>query len=94
METKPASQFLSGLGINYNLPDSADDTAVLALLVASGFKAIRLEISWDKVAWEEDRLNNQNRLNTILALCKKYNVTPLILLNANHATPCPYRSYK
>lgn len=94
LETNPASQFLAGIGINYNLPDNADDAAVLGLLVASGFKAIRLEISWDKVPWEEDRLNNQDRLNTILGLCKKYNITPLILLNANQGAPCPYQSYK
>lgn len=93
LETIPARQFLDGLGINYNLPGGANDPAVLQLLAESGFRNVRLEISWDMVAWEEDRFLNQARLGAVLAACKTHSLTPLILLNANDGAPCPNRFF-
>lgn len=94
LETKPADQLLAGLGINYNMPGDTDDAVALETLAASGFRAIRLEISWNRVSWEENGFTGQDRLNTILTLCKKLNLAPLILLNANQGAPCPSQSYK
>lgn len=93
LETRPAETFVHGIGINYNLPPSADDWAV-RVLAESGFKSFRIEIGWDSVSWDETHLNNEKRLHHLLELCKQYGVRPNLLLNANHGAPCPVKFFE
>src|SRR6266852_2162122 len=93
LETVAGSQFLSGIGINYNAPSDANHAAVMKLLADSGFRSIRVEVDWSSVDWSETTLVQRVALQTVFAACKSYGVTPVILLNANHGGPCPAIGY-
>lgn len=95
METVPAVQLQQGVGINYNLPENANNDLAIGLLASAGIKHLRVEMSWTKVNWEENGLTGENasRYLSILAACRKYGITPLILLNANDGMPGPNLSY-
>jgi len=93
LETVAGSQFLSGIGINYNAPSDANHAAVMKLLADSGFRSIRVEVGWSSVDWSETTLVQRVALQTVFAACKSYGVTPVILLNANHGGPCPAIGY-
>jgi hypothetical protein len=93
LETVPGEQFLSGIGINYNLPDGTNHEAVIKLLSECGFKSIRVEVGWNSVDWGETALTNAPSLPQIFAACARHGVTPLILLNAHQGGPCPSKGY-
>ena len=69
LETKSGYDFLQGIGINYNVPQN--DELAIRLLAEAGFKTFRIEIGWSNVDWDETRLNDEERLEKILSLCKK-----------------------
>ncbi len=87
LETKSGYDFLQGIGINYNVPENEE--LAIRLLAEAGFKTFRIEIGWGSLSWDEKGLNNQEHIEKILALCKKYSIRPTILLNAHHGVPCP-----
>lgn len=91
LDTKSGYDFLQGIGINYNVPEN--DELAIRLLAEAGFKTFRIEIGWGNVSWDETRLNNQERFEKILSLCKKYHIRPTILLNAHHGVPCPIKFF-
>jgi hypothetical protein len=93
LETRPAETLVHGIGINYNLPASADDLTV-RLLAESGFKSFRIEVGWDQVTWDETHLRSEARFKHLLVLCKQYGIRPNLLLNANHGAPCPVRFFE
>jgi hypothetical protein len=90
LETRSAEEFLNGIGINYNCPESVDDVAI-PLLAECGIKVFRIEIGWDSVSFDETHLNNAERWGHLLRLCKEHGIRPTLLLNANHGAPCPVR---
>jgi len=94
LETVPGIQFLAGIGVNYNAPTNANHAAVMKLLADSGFKSVRLEIGWNSVDWNETTLNQIVAYQTVFAACKRYGITPVILLNANSGGPCPSKGYE
>jgi hypothetical protein len=94
LETVPARQLLSGIGINYALPDGSNHEPVLRVLAESGIKNIRVELGWSQVPWEEDRLVDGDKYAAIFAACKQHGITPLILLNAHHGIPGPNHFYQ
>jgi hypothetical protein len=94
METVPANKFLEGIGVNYNPVHStpAQDDANLQYLASIGVHAIRVELPWIAVSpTDETKLTaaQQTKYNAIFAACKKYGITPTILLNANDGGPQP-----
>jgi len=93
-ETVPATQFLGGLGVNYNVPTGTDHDAAMSVLAASGFRAVRIEVPWSDVDWSADQLIESRRadLRAMLDAAKRHGMTPLVLLNANHGTPGPHQS--
>jgi hypothetical protein len=99
MQTEPATQFLDGIGINYNpIHDTpADDAANLHYLASIGIHAIRVELPWDAVSPTDETLLNASsaaKFSAIFADCKADGITPTVLLNANDGGPEPsYQTY-
>lgn len=91
METVDASKLFKGMGINYQLKDKQDEDAVMKTLSESGISAIRKEVPWSGLNDTETDINTagKSHLLSIVNAAKKYNVTPVILLNANHIAPQP-----
>ncbi len=90
METVPASRFLQGTGINWNISNSTNPELVAAMLAKHGIRRARVEIGWGNINFDnETKLNNQTNLQAQLLALKKYGIRPLILLNAHQGVPAP-----
>ncbi|MBM4080689.1 MAG: hypothetical protein FJ278_13380, partial [Planctomycetes bacterium] len=94
LETVPGVAFLDGLGINYNLPHTANHDVAMRMLAEHGFRRVRIEIGWGSVRRDETTFNNAADLAQRLQACKKHGLRPLILLNAHHGWPCPMASWE
>jgi hypothetical protein len=92
METKSGSDFLRGLGVNYTV--TANDEVAIRLLAQAGFRAVRLEVPWTNMRWDESGLENEKQLRQTLSLFRRYQLRPTILLNANHGAPGPMRVFE
>jgi hypothetical protein len=88
LETVPAHKFLQGVGIQLDLNDRENPDLVLQMLATHGIQTARLEIGWNNLSYDRQTLQN-DRLQAILKACKRWNVRPLILLNANQGIPTP-----
>jgi hypothetical protein len=94
LETMPASTFINGTGVNLFLENGENPDLVLQMLAKYGIRNIRLEINWGELSYEnESQLKNPDRFQKILQACKKWNVRPLILLNAHQGTPHPVQKF-
>jgi len=99
MDTVPATQFLAGIGVNYNPVNesSSQDDSNLQYLASIGVHVIRIELPWNAVSpTNETQLTSgsQTKYGAIFADCKKYGIAPTILLNANDGVPEPqYTAY-
>lgn len=93
LETVPASTFLQGVGIGLDLNDRENPDLVLQMLATHGIQTARLEIGWNNLSYENETLNN-DRLQAILKACNRWNVRPLILLNANQGIPTPTQFFQ
>src|SRR5919199_1130661 len=80
LETVPATDFLSGIGINYSLRGNVDHDTVIGLLADSGVRHARVEMGWSEVPWDESELTNRAGYVSIFAACRRHQVVPLILL--------------
>ncbi|AFZ34378.1 hypothetical protein Sta7437_0787 [Stanieria cyanosphaera PCC 7437] len=95
METVPAKQFLNGIGVVWNVESAVNPELVAHMLAKYGFKRVRVEIGWGLVDVNDETQIvkvHADRLKNILVALKKYNLRPLILLNAHHGGPCPLTS--
>lgn len=98
LDTRPAIEVFNGLGINLNVATNGGAAAdnVGRLLSGAGFSRARIEIGWggifkyDKPAEFEPSAMVPHEAK--IAACKKWGLRPLVLLNANHGTPCTYKS--
>ncbi len=91
METRSGYSFLQGIGVNYNAP--SNDELAIRTLTAAGVKAVRYQIGWGSVNWNETALLQDSKIRNTLTLFKKYGLRPTILLNAHHGFPCPLKSF-
>jgi hypothetical protein len=92
-ETVPATTFLKGVGIGLDLHDRENPDLVLQMLATHGIQTARLEIGWNNLSYDLETLQN-DRLQAILKACKRWNVRPLILLNANQGIPTPTQFFQ
>ncbi|MGB2824291.1 MAG: hypothetical protein WBF17_25175 [Phycisphaerae bacterium] len=92
LETRRAHDFLGGIGVAYNV--SGNEELAMRLLAETGFRALRLEIGWGSVKWDESGLHGEKRLRAVLAACKQYGIRPTLLLNAHQGVPCPTRFFQ
>ncbi|MDF2936872.1 MAG: hypothetical protein K0Q90_2245 [Paenibacillaceae bacterium] len=96
MDTWDANRWRETLGIVFNVnPNEADATA--QLLSEAGFGTARVEINWGNFSYDDpSKLEpaREQQFTTILQALKKYNIRPLILLNANSGNPVPTKGWK
>jgi hypothetical protein len=92
METRPGTSFLSGVGINYNVP--ANDDLAVRLLAEAGIRAVRKEIGWGSVRWDESGVSDEPRLKHQLELFKRHGLRPTFLLNCHQGVPCPAKFFE
>src|SRR6185436_14977165 len=92
LETRPAEDFLRGIGINYNVP--ANDELAVRLLAEAGIRSVRKEVGWGDFRWDESGTHGDNRLNKLYKLFKQYNLRPTILLNCHQGAPCPMQGWE
>jgi len=91
LETRSALDFLEGIGINYNVP--GNDELAVRLLAEAGIRAVRKEVGWGDVTWEETGTRQDARLRKLFGLFKQYGMRPTILLNCHQGVPCPMRGF-
>jgi hypothetical protein len=89
LRTVPASHFLQGVGINFNL--SGENADLIAQMLAThGFKRMRVEIDWGDLDYQtQSNISSQPSLIAALQAAQKWGLRPLIVLNANQGNPCP-----
>ena len=92
LETVPATTFVDGTGINFNVPNTANPELVARMLSQQGIRRARVEINWGRVNFkDETKLNGAAEIRDRLLALKKYGIRPLILLNAHQGAPCPVK---
>jgi len=91
-ETRSAEEFLQGIGINYNVP--GNDELAVRLLAEAGIRAVRKEVGWGDVNWEETGTHQDARLRKLFALFKRYGMRPTLLLNCHQGVPCPMHGFE
>ena len=95
LDTVPATRFLNGTGVQWNVKNSANQELVAAMLAKHGIHHARVEIGWGKIDFDdESKLIPQTakELRATLLALKKYGIRPLILLNAHQGAPNPVHS--
>ena len=94
-ETIPATQFLDGIGMNVNIGNGVNPDLIHQMLAKYGIRQGRYEIGWGSMRWDADDLdeNAKRYWAPILRSAKKFNIRPLILLNAHQGVPCPMRAF-
>jgi len=92
LETRPADEFLQGIGINYTVP--GNDELAVRLLAEAGIRAVRKEVGWGDVTWDETGTHQDVRLRKLFGLFKKYGLRPTILLNCHQGVPCPMHGFE
>lgn len=92
IETRRASDFLDGIGINYNVP--GNDELAVRLLSEAGIRAVRKEIGWGDLKWDESGTHWDNRLKSLFAMFRRYRVRPTLLLNCHQGVPCPMHGFE
>jgi len=91
LDTWPASQFQLFCGTQWNT-DSRFAEALCQVLQESGIRAIRYEIGWGNLDWDDALPEGMRaRMARDFAVFKRHGLRPLILLNAHHGQPCPVR---
>jgi hypothetical protein len=94
LETVPATTFLNGIGIQWNVNNSANQELIAQMLAKNGIARARVEINWNNIDFDDETKlvpsYAKNIRSQLLAL-KKYGIRPLILLNGHHGQPCPIK---
>ncbi len=91
MDTWPASRLLESSGVNFNV-DAREADATAQMMAEAGIRSARVEIGWGSFRYDDPSKlpdDTVKRVTTILSALKKWNIRPLILLNANSGGPCP-----
>ena len=99
LETRPGWIFRDGKGINHTDFGGTrlNYGPTFQLLVNAGIKNYRIEIGWGNLHWNETDFYNMlltKKYAAVLQLGSQYGLTPLIVFNANHGSPCPNLSAK
>jgi hypothetical protein len=85
---------LKGIGIQWNVSNSANQELVAQMLAKHGFARARVEISWNNLDFDDETKvipSSATNFRAQLLALKKYGIRPLILLNGHHGQPCPIK---
>ncbi|MFP4055492.1 MAG: hypothetical protein ACLF0G_01340 [Candidatus Brocadiia bacterium] len=95
LETRPAADLLSGIGICYHHHGGSIE-AQLGLLAEAGFRCLRWEQPLGSYDPEAKTIapGQQKRYREVLRACGKLGITPIVLLNAHHGYPCAMKSWQ
>lgn len=91
-ETVPATTFLQGIGIQWNLSNSVNDELVAQMVSRKGIARARVEMTWNHIDFNDETQiipNSAEHFRSELLALKKHGIRPLILVNAHHGQPCP-----
>jgi hypothetical protein len=96
LDTVPATQLLDALGANLN-PASGKGTTnwikqSCALLADCGVKRLRFEVGWASLEYANPtklKTSVREELEEKIAAIREFGQRPLVLINANHGSPCP-----
>lgn len=91
-ETVPATTFLQGIGIQWNLSNSVNDELVAQMVARKGIARARVEMTWNHIDFNDETKiipNSAGHFRSELLALKKHGIRPLILVNAHHGQPCP-----
>lgn len=97
LETVPATTFLNGTGLVWNVNDSVNQELVARLIAKQGIRRARIEINWSNIDFnDETKLtpHSTTRFRSQLLALKKYGIRPLILLNAFQGAPTPLKLFE
>jgi hypothetical protein len=91
MDTWPTEQYLSSLGINFNVPYQ-DAKATARVLAEAGFRSARVEVGWGNLGYDDPRkVAHADRLKESFRALQEAGIRPLVVLNANSRAPVPYK---
>lgn len=93
LTTRPASVFLNGLGVDFNvLTQNAD--LIAQMLARHGITRARMEVPWGSLDFQSaSRIIAPSATPNLQALAR-WGMRPLILLNGNSGGPCPYIAFQ
>lgn len=97
LETIPATNFINGIGVNWNSDRIKNLPLVAEMLSKHGVKVTRVEISWNNIDFDnESQISPQNAsaLKELLTILQQHQIRPLILLNAHQGAPCPVKFFE
>src|SRR6266446_3149540 len=99
MDTRVLDDFYNCLGVNHSVNSAFVNSTVgwnsiAQVCATAGIKHMRIEVDWGAFTYSNvNVLSNPLTLqfySDILNACKNNGIRPLILLNANHISPCPF----
>jgi hypothetical protein len=97
LETMPASQFLNGVGLNFNPPVGVDYDQLAQMCARNGVRSARVEIGWGNLDFDDDSRLEERKAGDFAARLEalgKHGIRPLVLLNAHHGVPCPAKFFQ
>jgi hypothetical protein len=92
LQTQPASVFLNGLGVQFNVAQNPG--LVAQMLSKYGFTRGRVEAAWGSLDYVKSSQFNAPVATANLKALAGWGLRPLILLNANSGEPCPALRYQ
>jgi hypothetical protein len=100
LDTVPSHALLAGIGASVNLNELRDvhPDALMASLAQHGVRTVLMEINWDALDPEYERLSGTargRRALTALSAAARHGLRPVVRLAAHESSPCPLetRSY-
>jgi hypothetical protein len=93
LTTQPATALLNMIGMNFSGVTPQEANATAELLHDNGFTRVRLEIPWDAMTYgDPSQVSDQSDEALYIQAFKRWDLRPLILLNANSEDPTPTTS--
>lgn len=86
--TVPASQFINGVGINFNFT-GLNPYVTAQMLATHGIKRVRINIGWGNLDYATESTIPEAIIQQLQA-AKAWGLRPLIILNDDQAVPCPF----
>jgi len=96
LETTPASTFVNGVGMNFDIQSPTNPDLVMHMLANHGVRHPRIEIGWGNFTYQDETQlfpYLQQSYAATIAAARTYGMRPLILLNAHHGAPGPALTY-
>jgi hypothetical protein len=84
------------LDIHHHSSREQDTEWVLRHLHRHGYRHVRIEVGWGSFNYSlpgQLQVSAQEKYRTVLRLCQKYGMRPMLLLNGNSGAPCPVQMF-